>query len=170
MPIDILKQSMKGEHTMHHNPGIFNGVWSDMFIESTYMRYGHGPGGVVGVTLKPGTLETWSLSLHLCAQLEHGLQNMDANVTATIQNKHKEEFSARILADSKDRLALRNKLQLCFDPLDPSHPTSPVNSVTGQIALPDINLDRAVEIGITSMRKFEANWPEGFHDPITKQI
>ena len=33
MPLDILKQSMKGEHTLHHNPCSFNGVWSDMFIE-----------------------------------------------------------------------------------------------------------------------------------------
>ena len=38
---------MEGEHTMHHNPCSSNGVSSDMFIESNYMRYGHGSGGVV---------------------------------------------------------------------------------------------------------------------------
>ena len=43
MPLDILKQCMKGEHTMHHNLCSSNG---DMFIESNYMRYGHSPGGV----------------------------------------------------------------------------------------------------------------------------
>ena len=32
------------------------------------------------------------------------------------------------------------------------------------------NLDRAVEIGITFMHIFETNWPEGFYDPIIKQI
>ena len=31
-------------------------------------------------------------------------------------------------------------------------------------------MDRAVEIGITFMQTFKANWPEGFLDPITKQI
>ena len=47
VPFDIWKQFMKGEHTMHHNPCRSNGVSSDMFIESNYMSYGHGPGGVV---------------------------------------------------------------------------------------------------------------------------
>ena len=27
----------KGEHTMHHTSGIFNGIWSDMAIETTFM-------------------------------------------------------------------------------------------------------------------------------------
>ena len=47
MPLDILKQFMKGEHTMHHNASSYNGVSSDMFIDSKYMWYRHGPGGVV---------------------------------------------------------------------------------------------------------------------------
>ena len=47
MPLYVWKQFMKGEHTMHHNTLSANGVSSDMFIESNYMRYGHGPGGVV---------------------------------------------------------------------------------------------------------------------------
>ena len=38
------------------------------------------------------------------------------------------------------------------------------------ISFHDKNLDRAVEIGITFMHIFEANWPEGFLDLITKQI
>ena len=28
-------------------PGIYNATWTDMFIESTYMRLGHGPAGAV---------------------------------------------------------------------------------------------------------------------------
>ena len=38
------------------------------------------------------------------------------------------------------------------------------------ISFHDKNLDRAVEIGITFMHIFEATWPEGFLDLITKQI
>ena len=30
---------------------------------TTFMRYGHGPSGIVGITLKPSTLERWALSL-----------------------------------------------------------------------------------------------------------
>ena len=35
---DIMKKFMAGEHVMHHQDGLWNGVWSDLFIESTYMR------------------------------------------------------------------------------------------------------------------------------------
>ena len=32
---------MKGDHVKHHIPGLWNGFWSDMYIESTFMWYGH---------------------------------------------------------------------------------------------------------------------------------
>jgi len=38
---------------MHHIPGVFNSIWSDMAIETTFMRYGHSRQGIIGVTLKP---------------------------------------------------------------------------------------------------------------------
>ena len=47
LPFDIMKQCIKGEHTIRHNPCSSNGVRSEMFIESNYMRYGHSLGGVV---------------------------------------------------------------------------------------------------------------------------
>ena len=37
------------------------------------------------------------------------------------------------------------------------------------ISLHDKNLNRAIEIGITFMYIFEANWSEGFRDSIAKQ-
>ena len=78
---------------------------------------------------------------------------MDANVTIQIQNKHKEEISTRILDDSKDRFSSRKKC-----------------TTSNIISLHDKNLDRAIEIGITFMYIFEANWSDGFRDSITKQI
>ena len=44
------------EHVMHHQDGLWNSVWSDLFIESTYMRYGHGPERIIGSTLNAKTL------------------------------------------------------------------------------------------------------------------
>ena len=52
---------MKGEHVMHHSAGLWNGIWSDMIIETIFMRYGHAPDGIVGITLKPETLKVWPL-------------------------------------------------------------------------------------------------------------
>lgn len=48
LPEQVYRQFMMGEHTMHHTPGFFNGIWSDMAIESTFMQYGHSRGGIVG--------------------------------------------------------------------------------------------------------------------------
>lgn len=45
---------------MRHNPDIWNGIWSNMCIETTLMRYGHGKNGIIGITLKPETFKTWT--------------------------------------------------------------------------------------------------------------
>ena len=63
MPEDVRQHFVNGEHIMHHNPGLFNGIWSDMAIETTFMRYGHGQSGIIGITLRPETLKTWAHSL-----------------------------------------------------------------------------------------------------------
>ena len=36
---------------MRHISGYWNAIWSDMFIESTFMIYGHGKKGIISVTL-----------------------------------------------------------------------------------------------------------------------
>ena len=65
--------------------GLWNGIWSDMMIETTFMWYGHAPGGLVGITLKPEMLKVWALSLHACSRLESDLDDMtdehDGNYT-----------------------------------------------------------------------------------------
>ena len=61
---------MKEQHVMRHNPGIWNAIWSDMFIESTFMKYGHGAKGIIGITLKPTAIKKWAFSMHIYTQLE----------------------------------------------------------------------------------------------------
>ena len=60
MPEEVRAPFMKGQHTMHHNAGIFNGIWTDMAIETTIMRYSHGQNGIIGITLQRETVKTWS--------------------------------------------------------------------------------------------------------------
>ena len=69
LPDDVLQQFMKGNRVMRHNAGLWNGTWSDMFIESTFMRYGHEAGGLVGLTLQPSAVSRWALSLHVTSQV-----------------------------------------------------------------------------------------------------
>ena len=51
-------------HTMHHKPGTFNGIWLDMAIETTYIRYGHEHSGIIGLTMKREALKIWAMSIH----------------------------------------------------------------------------------------------------------
>ena len=58
LPDNVLPHFLKGPHVMGHLNGLWNDICSDMFIESTFMTYGHGRSGIVGITLKQETLET----------------------------------------------------------------------------------------------------------------
>ena len=57
LPTEVCKHFMAREHTMHQTSGLFNGIWTDMAIETTFMRYGHGRRGIAGITLKQETLK-----------------------------------------------------------------------------------------------------------------
>ena len=52
LPENVLQHFMKSAHVKRHVPGLWNGLWSDMFIETTFMRYGHGKAGIIGITMK----------------------------------------------------------------------------------------------------------------------
>lgn len=41
LPANVLEHFMKGAHVMRHIQGLWNSLWSDMFIETPFMRYGH---------------------------------------------------------------------------------------------------------------------------------
>ena len=62
LPPEVLKSFLNGKHVMRH--GYCNSIWSDMFIETTFMKYGKGPGGLIGVTLNPTTVPKWVNGLH----------------------------------------------------------------------------------------------------------
>ena len=44
--------------------------------ETTYMRYGHGPSGIIGSTMDESTLAIWALSHSTCVQLMNDLEAM----------------------------------------------------------------------------------------------
>lgn len=51
-------------------------MWSDMFIETIFIRYGHGPGGLIGITLNQSAVQRWALSLHTSSRLIKDLAEM----------------------------------------------------------------------------------------------
>ena len=48
-----------------------------LYIESTFMLYGHGIHGIVGITLKPSTLKKWAYSMHSFRPQSHLLYGED---------------------------------------------------------------------------------------------
>ena len=58
LPKDLQETFMAGEHVMRYQKGFFNGIWSDMHMETTFMRHGKVP--------RPKAVKQWSLSLHAC--------------------------------------------------------------------------------------------------------
>ena len=47
-----------------------------MLIETTFVRYGKGPGGIVGVTLQPNVVKKWANSFHITTQILKDLEDM----------------------------------------------------------------------------------------------
>ena len=106
LPQEVLSHFTKSEHVMHHSAGLWNGISSDMMSETTYMRYGHAPGGIVGITLKPETLKVWALCL-----LESDLDDMtDEDTERKVVTTHKEEAKARIAEYKRDRDGIIHKI------------------------------------------------------------
>ena len=92
--------------------------------------------------------------------------------SSKVQLHHKEESKARIEADRKDRDGLRNRLDLCIDPLDPKqHPDiGIVNIVSGKITPAFVNVEKSVLIGEGMLEDYEKTWPEGFYSTISKKV
>jgi len=167
----VLEEFLQGNHVMRHQPGLWNGIWSDMFIESTFMRYGHSPGGIIGITLKPSTLKRWALSLHICSQLVKDVTELRENHRQNSVTVHKEEMPSRIQSDGVDREKLKDRLSTCIDPLQSDdHPPGLLNIVTGGLCHDRVNVDASVSIGIKQMKEYELHWPESFNKPLTKQV
>ena len=172
LPKEVLSHFTKGEHVMHHSAGLWNGIWSDMMSDTSYMRYGHAPGGIVGITLKPDTLKVWALSMHACSWLESDLDDMtDEDTESKVVTTHNAEAKARIAEDKRDRDGIRQKIDTCSNPLDSAaHPSGIVNVVTGQIGSTEVNVHNAVTIGTEQMKVFESRLPQGLYETITKRI
>ena len=168
---DIMQKLQHGAF-VRHIPGIYNSTWTDMLIETTYMRMGHGPAGAIGVATDYNQMMKWALSFALCGELSQSVTAMTNNRQNVVHTHHKEETESRTKADRADRQSLRDTLEVCIHPLDDiSHPNGAlINVVTGQLASPEVNADKAVGIGLKAMNDFKNGWPESFYAPLGKLV
>ena len=127
---ETLEGFLKGEHVQCHRQGLWNEIWTD---ETTFMNYGHGPGGLIGITLNEKAVHRWAMSLHICSRLMKDMTNLKDSSSVHITS-HNEELASRIKYDENDRQVIREKLKLCIDPLNTAGQASAlVNIVSGRI-------------------------------------
>ena len=53
---EIMDRFCQGQQSLHHTAGIYNGQWRVIFIETNWMRKGHGTGGIIGMTENPQSM------------------------------------------------------------------------------------------------------------------
>ena len=135
------------------------------------MRKGHGPGGIIGMTENPQTMARWVFSMDATMTLTGDLKKMSGD-DANVQTTHNEEAESRINRDGHDRQSLRAALESRIDPMYPvTHAAGClINISNGQIAQPNVNVDRALEVGREQLKQFEALWPAGFYNTLSKQV
>ena len=167
LPKSTLEKVLKEDFFMRHIPGIYNATWTDMFIETTYMRLGHGPAGVVGLATDYEQMKKCALSVALCGEVSQNIRTMNSEQDKT-QIYHKEETPSRIKSDANDRRSLRAMLDACINPFDAEthQDGSLMNIVTREIAHPDANVDDAINIGRKAFADFKAGWPSSFYQPL----
>ena len=84
---------IKGEQTMHHIDGLWNGMPTDQFIETTWMRKFHGPEGIIGDTQNAQAMATWVLSRNAAQTLTNDLRRMiGGSDSAHIRHKEEDKF------------------------------------------------------------------------------
>jgi hypothetical protein len=169
----LLKKFMAGEHVMRHQDGFWNAIWSDLFIETTYMRYGHGPAGIVGSTLNESTLAIWALSHSTCAQVMNDLEAMKDGEEQRVVTSHKEERHTRIKADTADRMKIREAVSTCIDVFESGeHPVVGIVDIFSGRVVDDaaLNVHNSLQIGTSQWLEYEGQWPAGFHKRLTKRV
>ena len=167
----LMKKLQKGAF-VRHIPGIYNSTWTDMLIETTYMRLGHGPAGAVGLATDWNQMVVWALSFAMCGELSRDVLSMSSENTERVQTHHKEESLTRIKNDQVDRQNIRDTLNMCIDPFDEaSHPDGALmNIVTGEMTHPDVTADEALSIGHSQMVAFKSGWPETFYNKVSMNV
>ena len=102
LPGNVLNPLIKRERVVRLQHRFWYAIWMNMAIESTYMRIGKEPSGLISVTTQKRTVKVWANSYHLCNELLSELDTL-TNSDNVDRTKHKQEGDGRIKVDKLDR-------------------------------------------------------------------
>ena len=96
IPGNVLNPLMKGKHIVRLQDRLWNAIWRDMAIESTYMRMGKGPSGLIGVTTQERTVKFGQMAI-ICAKNFYQRSTLWGTVTmwTELNTKRKEMKRSR---------------------------------------------------------------------------
>ena len=156
---------------MQYQNGIWNAMWSDMMIETTVMRFGHGPTGMKGLTFNKKALDRRSKSLHIFSIMEKCLLDLKDSATTSDVTYHKEQGSARVKEDGQDREKIRAFLSTGINPLDvDEHAPEIVKIYSGKLSTKDFKVDQCVQLGGAQIEAFQNSLPDGFYRQLSKKV
>ena len=160
----VLDAFLRGEHVERHRNGLWNAIWSDMMIESSYMNKGKGPGGLIGITTSQISAAVWANSHNTCSEVIRQLHEMRPTFSENEATHHKEESQGRIKCDAEDRIKIRKFLKNCIYPFEFNEKSSSLffNIYTGETVGVKCNVKKSVDVGVQQMNQFKESLPLGF--------
>ena len=118
------------------------------------MRLGHGPHGMIGITLNEKALESWALSLQVTTQLEQDFLNLKKD-RSLLSTSHKEEGKGRTTSGREDRKSIQKALQMRIHPFSELEcPDDIVNICTSQVSSGKVHVDQCLSIGKDQVKSF----------------
>lgn len=162
---------LDGYHVCKHLAGNWNSVPLDQFGEQTYIRKGKARGGLVGITFSSDQVSGWVLSHHLCKMVSVAMDEIfnPSGIEESLTSRHKEEDAARQKLDKNDRCQIKEQFSKMINPLTFDSDVL-VNIFNGAAADEKINVQTALEIGLNMADDLKKKLPNGFHNPIKKEV
>ena len=110
LPDDIHKTFMKDQAGFHLISGLLNGIWTDTFIQCTWMRHGHGPSGVTGLTKDENQMKEDLFPSSTFSDLTSQVKMMSGGDNVKENTTHKEKAQSRI---SSEREIKKHRVKDC---------------------------------------------------------
>jgi hypothetical protein len=145
---EVYRHFKAGHHVLRRTDRFWGGLSTDLTIEQILMRSVKSSGGLTrGRGIGEAQRAQWILSMPACADYNSAMQEL-TGVGYFTSDQHKEASHARKERDRKDTLAI---LEYLCDRNPFTSNVSLRNIETGVVAEPDVNVDKAENIGTRTL-------------------
>lgn len=142
----------EGHFTIRRSDKKWAGIWTDMTVEQTLMRVMKVSGGLThgrGIN-KEGVLARWVLGMPIAYEVIEGFETF-CGVRASTVEQHTDWRPSSIKRDTEDYLKFVEWLT-AHNPFGPTECEELMSIADGLCAGAEVNCDRAIDIGIASMK------------------